>query len=92
MTDGNEWVSDNGPSIYWYFIHGPFLDPGFLLSPPPPVMSIVEEKTSRKCPSVEAVVVTPAIEDEEFFPDGGLRAWLAVAGCFVINAVIIGFW
>ena len=58
-------------------------------------MSVVEENTSRKDRGIEAVVqviAPPTIEDEVFFPDGGLRAWLVVVGCFVANAVVIGFW
>jgi len=58
-------------------------------------MFSVEEKPSQKDRSTEAVaqvVATPTIKDEDDFPDGGLRAWLVVAGCFVVNAVTVGFW
>lgn len=58
-------------------------------------MSAVEEKPGQKDLSIEVVVqsITPPVdEDEEFFPDGGLRAWLVVVGCFVVSAVVIGFW
>jgi len=58
-------------------------------------MLAVEEKPSQKDWSTEAVVqviAAPTIEDGEDFPDGGLRAWLVVIGCFVVNAVTVGFW
>ena len=58
-------------------------------------MFAVEEKPGQKGRSTEEVVQVisaPIIEDEEEFPDGGLRAWLVVVGCFVINAVTVGFW
>ena len=58
-------------------------------------MSTAEEKSSGEGRSDEIVVQVipaPRIEDEEYFPDGGLRAWLVVAGCFVITAVTVGFW
>ena len=58
-------------------------------------MFAVEEKPGQKGRSTEDVVQVisaPIIEDEEEFPDGGLRAWLVVVGCFVINAVTVGFW
>lgn len=58
-------------------------------------MHTPEEKLGQKGRSPEAVdqvISTPTIEDEEFFPDGGLRAWLVVAGCFLISAVVVGFW
>lgn len=56
-------------------------------------MPAVEEKRSQTGLSIEAVVqATAAIEDEESFPDGGLRAWLVVVGCFVVSAVVVGFW
>ena len=58
-------------------------------------MSPVEEKPSQKGRDTEvAVQLTAAltIEDEEDFPDGGLRAWLVVIGCFVVNTVTVGFW
>jgi hypothetical protein len=61
----------------------------------PPVMLTSEEKTSLNGKDPEpGVQVTPApvIEEEEFFPDGGLRAWLVVVGCFIITAVVVGFW
>jgi hypothetical protein len=58
-------------------------------------MFVVEEKPSQKGRSTEDVVQVisaPIIEDEEEFPDGGLRAWLVIVGCFVVNAVTVGFW
>ena len=58
-------------------------------------MFSVEKKTIQKGQSTEAVaqvIAASAIEDEDDFPDGGLRAWLVVAGCFVVNAVTVGFW
>lgn len=58
-------------------------------------MFSVEEKPSQKDQSAEAiaqVVAVSTIEDEEDFPDGGLRAWLVVAGCFIVNAVTVSFW
>jgi hypothetical protein len=58
-------------------------------------MFTIEEKPSQKGQSTEEVaqvVVAPTIDDEEELPDGGLRAWLVVIGCFVVNAVAIGFW
>jgi hypothetical protein len=54
-----------------------------------------EEKLAQEGQGAEAViqvVTTDAIDDEEFFPDGGLRAWLVVIGCFSVNSVIVGFW
>jgi len=57
-------------------------------------MFSVEEKPGQKGLSTEAVsqvIAAPTIEDEDF-PDGGLRAWLVVVGCFVVNAVTVGFW
>lgn len=42
--------------------------------------------------AVVQVIGPPAIEDEAYFPDGGLRAWLVVIGCSVISAVVVGFW
>jgi hypothetical protein len=53
-------------------------------------MSDDAEKSSVKSQSTDVVVQT--LEDDEYFPDGGLRAWLVVVGCFVINAVAVGFW
>ncbi|KAF9792940.1 MFS general substrate transporter [Thelephora terrestris] len=53
-----------------------------------------EEKLTQEGQGAEAViqaVTTDAIDDEEFFPDGGLRAWLVVIGCFSVNSVVIGF-
>lgn len=59
-------------------------------------MSAVEEKPSQRGRGIEAVVhvIAPssAVEDDEFLPDGGLRAWLVVIGCFVISAIVVGFW
>ena len=58
-------------------------------------MSTAGEKSSGEGWSDEAVVqviTAPTVEDEEYFPDGGFRAWLVVAGCFVITAVTVGFW
>lgn len=60
-------------------------------------MSTIEEKPSQGGRGIEAVIqiiAPPAIEDdsEVFFPDGGLRAWLVVIGCFIISAVVVGFW
>lgn len=57
----------------------------------PPAMSTTDEKTSQKDQDAEAVAQVTAAEEEESCPDGGLRAWLVVVGCFIINAVIIGF-
>jgi len=57
-------------------------------------MFSVEEKPSQKDRSTEAaaqVIAASTIEDEDF-PDGGLRAWLVVTGCFVVNAVTVSFW
>lgn len=54
-----------------------------------------EEKPTQKGQGTEAalqVTAAPTIEDEEEFPDGGLRAWLVVIGCFVINSMTVGFW
>lgn len=60
-------------------------------------MSAIEEKPSQKgrgigLEAVVQVVAPPTIEDEEFYPDGGLRAWLVVVGCCIISAVVVGFW
>ena len=58
-------------------------------------MFSVEEKPRQKDRSTEAVahvIAASSIEDEEDFPDGGLRAWLVVVGCFVVNSVTVGFW
>lgn len=55
----------------------------------------VEEKPNPKDRGTEAAVqvtAAPTIEDEEDFPDGGLRAWLVVVGCFVVNSVTVSFW
>jgi len=30
------------------------------------------------------------LQDNDDFPDGGLRAWLVVLGCFIITAVAVG--
>jgi len=67
----------------------------FSSTPSPLVMSPAEEKPSQKDRGTEAALqVTAAltIEDEEDFPDGGLRAWLVVVGCFAINSMTVGFW
>ena len=60
----------------------------------PPAMTAVVEKHSHKDQSTGTAVqvTTPAIGDEKEFPDGGLRAWLVVAGCFVVNSVTVSFW
>jgi len=58
-------------------------------------MFAIEEKRSQKGQSTEdvvQVVAAPPMEDEEELPDGGLRAWLVVVGCFVVSAVTVGFW
>lgn len=58
-------------------------------------MFVVEEKSSQKgrgTETVTQVIASPTVEDEEDFPDGGLRAWLVVVGCFVVSAVTVGFW
>jgi len=58
-------------------------------------MFSVEETLSQKDGSAEVtaqVIAAPTIEDEEDFPDGGLRAWLVVVGCFVVNTVTVSFW
>jgi hypothetical protein len=55
----------------------------------------IEEEPNQKGRGTEAAVqvtAVPTIEDEEDFPDGGLRAWLVVVGCFVVNSVTVGFW
>jgi len=55
----------------------------------------IEEKTIQKGRGAEAavqVITSPTIEDEEDIPDGGLRAWLVVIGCFVVNSVTVSFW
>lgn len=57
-------------------------------------MSAVEGKLGQEGRGTEAavqVISMPAIDDEEL-PDGGLRAWLVVVGCFFVNAVVVGFW
>lgn len=68
--------------------------PLVLLPPSPPAMSAVVEKHSQKDQKAEPVVqvTTSAIGDEEDFPDGGLRAWLVVVGCFVVSSVTVSFW
>lgn len=58
-------------------------------------MFSVEEKLSQQGRGTEAavqVVTAPTTEAEEDFPDGGLRAWLVVIGCFVVNTVTVSFW
>lgn len=58
-------------------------------------MFAVEEKLGQNGRSAEAaveVITASTTEDVEEFPDGGLRAWLVVVGCFVVNAVTVGFW
>ena len=55
----------------------------------------IEEKPSQKGRDTEATVqvtTSPTIEDEEDIPDGGLRAWLVVIGCFFVNSVTVSFW
>ena len=55
-------------------------------------MFVIKEKPSQKGLSTETVVqaiAVPTIDEE--LPDGGLRAWLVVIGCFVVNAVTLGF-
>jgi hypothetical protein len=53
-------------------------------------MPPVEERSDEKNRSTEAAV--RVAEDQENLPDGGLRAWLMVAGCFIVNATTVGFW
>lgn len=58
-------------------------------------MSAVVEKPGQKDQNTETaaqVITTSTTEDEEDFPDGGLRAWLVVAGCFLVNSVTVSFW
>lgn len=57
-------------------------------------MFAVEAEPSQKGQSAEAVVqvIAATTIDEEELPDGGLRAWLVVVGCFAVNAVTISFW
>lgn len=57
-------------------------------------MFAVEEEPSQKGRNAETVLqvtAAPTIDEEEL-PDGGLRAWVVVVGCFVVNAVTVGFW
>lgn len=51
-------------------------------------MSSINEKLSKEDRSVNVVI--QAVDEEEC-PDGGLRAWLVVIGCFIITAVSFGF-
>jgi hypothetical protein len=56
------------------------------------------ESDSASDPHSEKTVAGNVLEEpaevlqiDSDYPDGGLRAWLVVLGCFLITAVTIGF-
>lgn len=60
-------------------------------SPPPPPPPPLGELLSVEGPDAAALVpVTATDEDEYEYPEGGLRAWLVVAGSFLVYFASFG--